>query len=801
MKGRRPSVHFILVTTPPPSSAPSGPPRPAGPIDATLIAGSPAELLGRQGAEIGRTFAAGPASSSGAPTWSARGPAPELLDTLDRPLASERSHAPELALERTRVSHPSAQVASLDPAPGKLGRFNVLRTLGEGGMGVVYAAYDEELDRKIAIKVLRDSSQGSDARARMLREAQAMARLSHPNVVQVHDVGEHAGQIYVAMEFVKGTTLRAWLEEQPRTWQQIRDMFVQAGRGLAAAHAEGIVHRDFKPDNVLVGTDGRARVADFGLAGAGGPPPGASGEAPVPSLGRGSAFSTSLTMAGTIMGTPAYMSPEQHNGAATDARSDQFSFCVALWGAVYGQQPFAGESVIDLAEAVTTGALVEPTSRGQVPDWLHAALLRGLATEPAARFATIDALLAAITVDLAAPRVAGRWRWITAALVAAALTAGGFTLATRERDPTIEELAAISALAGAAREAGAAAHWVYPPRHDPRDTSILRVVALERIDGPAERPARAESTALRREFADALAGLGDRYWDAAGGRPFARDYYSQALVFQPDHPRARERGLYTPGQLAELQGKAERGEFSAADVAAAELLEILADDQPERRDTRLRAFIAEHGTANQRELLAGLLGPAAVGLPAPKDSSLPKLEPEFPGEPAPAPEPPVVAAAEPAPTPTRPRTPKAEPKPTTAPPASEPEEQLAQATQDRARSDALTAEAEAARRGGDFDAAERLFNQALAAYSRNGAALMGLSDLEFDRGHFEQAVVHAERAVKAEPKKSDFRIRLGDAYFKVLRYPDAKTQYEKAAELGHPRAVGRLDKVKEKIGG
>src|SRR5690606_14002911 len=217
--------------------------------------------------------------------------------------------------------------------------------LGEGGMGVVYAAYDEDLDRRIAIKVLRDSYGDAAARERMVREAQAMARLSHPNVVQVHDVGDQGGQLYVAMEFVKGMTLRTWLSEQDRPWREIRAMFVQAGRGLAAAHAEGLVHRDFKPDNVLIGGDGRARVADFGLAGAAGVPDSDSESLPdsvVIRVGRQSAFNTALTLAGTIMGTPAYMSPEQHRGVATDARSDQFSFCVALWGAIYGEPPFAG---------------------------------------------------------------------------------------------------------------------------------------------------------------------------------------------------------------------------------------------------------------------------------------------------------------------------------------------------------------------------------------------------------------------------------------------------------------------------
>jgi tetratricopeptide (TPR) repeat protein/tRNA A-37 threonylcarbamoyl transferase component Bud32 len=732
-----------------------------------------------------------------------------LHETLERPLEEslEQDDA-SLAFDRTRPSYPFAPAGQLGEPP-RFGRFSVLRTLGEGGMGVVYAAYDEELDRRIAVKVLRDASPDPHARERMVREAQAMARLSHPNVVQVHEIGEQGGQIYVAMEFVKGLTLRTWLAERPRTWREIRDMFVQAGRGLAAAHAEGLVHRDFKPDNVLIGSDGRARVADFGLAGAAEAP--AEHEATPDSVmlrvGRQSAFNTALTMAGTIMGTPAYMSPEQHRGVATDARSDQFSFCVALWGALYGQPPFAGSNVFELATAVCLGELVPPPA-SDVPHFIHEALVRGLAVEPEQRHPSMDALLAALTADLASARPS-RWRAVALALAAAAVAAVAVLLATRERAPTPEELAQIAQLAAEARQAAAEAHWVYPPASDPSDTSILRVVALDRTEGPAGRPARAEAQALRAEFAEALAALGDTYWDTDASRPFARDYYSQALVFQPDHPRARERGLHTPGQMAELRTKAERGEFTASDIAAAEMLEILADGDRERRDDRLRGFVREHSATVQSELVASLLGPEALedvdrdmpqkpaSRPAAGEPTPPVAAPEPAPAPEPSPEPEAVAAP-------RPRAskldPKLDPKPEPAPTA-EPEEELEKAAQDRERSDELTQEGEAARRRGDFAAAERLFNQALAAYNRNGAALMGLSDVEFDRGHFERSVVFAERAVKVEPKKAEFRIRLGDAYFKVLRYHDAKAQYERAAELGHPRAGARLDKVKEKIGG
>ncbi|MEZ4449787.1 MAG: protein kinase [Nannocystaceae bacterium] len=280
----------------------------------------------------------------------------------------------------------------------KIGRYTVLRPLGAGGMGMVYAAYDEELDRRIAVKLLHSGSAESD-RHRLLREAQAMAKLSHPNVVTVHEVGTFEDQVYVAMEFVRGQTLQEWLSDGPHPWREIADRFVFAGRGLAAAHAAGLVHRDFKPANVLCGDDGRVRVSDFGLVRQSGGEPGEPEEPPSSAPPTTTALATSLTMTGTIMGTPAYMSPEQHRGAPTDARSDQFSFCVALYEALHGVHPFPGDTHAALARSVLDGALREPPRDSKVPPWVHRLLVRGLAVDPADRWPTIDALLAELERD------------------------------------------------------------------------------------------------------------------------------------------------------------------------------------------------------------------------------------------------------------------------------------------------------------------------------------------------------------------------------------------------------------------
>ncbi|MBP9207776.1 MAG: serine/threonine protein kinase [Kofleriaceae bacterium] len=271
---------------------------------------------------------------------------------------------------------------------GRFGRFVVLEQLGQGGMGVVVAAYDPDLDRKVAIKVLRPDGPlaAPAARAQLIREAKAMARLTHPNVVTVHEVGAVDDIVYLVMELVDGSTLATWLEQGPRSWREVVTVLSAAGRGLAAAHAAGLVHRDFKPHNVLIGRDGRVRVTDFGVVGIAAPAPGqeAARDA-LPDLGGGVGAA----------GTPAYMAPEQHDAAAVDGRADQFAFCVTLYEALYGQRPFAGADVDELRLAVAAGAPLEPPRR-HAPAWLFLAIRRGLSLEPRDRFPDLAALLAVL---------------------------------------------------------------------------------------------------------------------------------------------------------------------------------------------------------------------------------------------------------------------------------------------------------------------------------------------------------------------------------------------------------------------
>ena len=324
--------------------------------------------------------------------------------------ATSEAASPELADTVAGWSGGDGTSAILERGAA-VGRYLVLELLGTGGMGAVYAAYDPELDRKVAVKLVLPGAGGSIGRARMLREAQAIARLSHPNVVTVHDVGTRVDEVFVAMELVDGDTLTAWLGERTRTTDEILDVFVQAGRGLAAAHRAGLVHRDFKPDNVLVGKDGRTRVVDFGLVREVEHPE-EEPNTPVPSE---PVLSMELTQAGSVMGTPAYMAPEQFMRRATDARSDQYSFCVALFEALQGKLPFIGEDLASTAEKVLSGEVPEVAGERKVPARVRAVLRRGMSITPAARYPSMDALLA----ELAQSGRAGRRRLLSVAAVAA----------------------------------------------------------------------------------------------------------------------------------------------------------------------------------------------------------------------------------------------------------------------------------------------------------------------------------------------------------------------------------------------
>jgi len=313
----------------------------------------------------------------------------------------------------------------------RLGRYTLLELLGHGGMGVVFAAYDEELDRKVAIKFMHHTGVDPRVRAMLLGEAQALARLAHPNVIHVYEVGETEDRVFLAMEFVRGQTLRQWLR-LPRSWPEVVAMFLQAGRGLAAAHQAGLVHCDFKPENALVGQDGRVRVLDFGLARRQASP--AEADAPErPEAAPGDSRPRG--------GTPGYIPPEQYEQRPVDARSDQFSFCVALFEALHGQRPFAGETAMALMLQVLRGELRGAPGEAKIPARLRRAIRKGLALDPAARHPTMATLLAELADTLPRPRSP----WLIAAGVSAALTSVTWALFMRSDDPAATCAAVVSA--------------------------------------------------------------------------------------------------------------------------------------------------------------------------------------------------------------------------------------------------------------------------------------------------------------------------------------------------------------------
>jgi tetratricopeptide (TPR) repeat protein len=316
---------------------------------------------------------------------------------------------PDAENPSSRMGEPTDRSARPSPAPSpltpqRLGRYTLLGVLGRGGMGVVHEALDEQVGRKVALKLLHAELGGRQAE-RLVREARALARLSHPNVVQVYEVGRQGERWFIAMELVPGRTLRDWQRDHP-PWRECVKVYLQAGRGLAAAHAAEITHRDFKPGNCILDDRGRVRVLDFGLA----------RQADEASLDVPSSVSKpspnepvrgSLTRTGEMLGTVGYMPLEQLEGKRADARSDQWSFCASLYEALYHERPFAGDAIGALTLALMREEIRPAPRRSNVPRRLRRVLLRGLAKDPTARWPSMDALLAALSAIDGARRIRG----------------------------------------------------------------------------------------------------------------------------------------------------------------------------------------------------------------------------------------------------------------------------------------------------------------------------------------------------------------------------------------------------------
>jgi hypothetical protein len=504
----------------------------------------------------------------------------------------------------TQPDAPSALERVREPT---IGRYRIVRLLGQGGMGLVYEALDPDLERRVALKVLRCGVRAAP-RARLVREARAMARLAHPNVVSVHEVASASECDFVAMELVDGDTLAAWLRTRPAP-AAIVDAFVAAGRGLAAAHAAGIVHRDFKPHNVLRSTTGRVLVTDFGLARE--PCELRARRRPGP---RVTSSLLPLTSAGRLLGTPGYMAPEQWSGGLIGPATDQFAFCVGLWEALAGVRPF---------ETAELRANTAATPRGTVPRRYRAALLRGLAIAPADRWPSMSALLARLERR-------GRRRAIELAAlgVVATLAIASFTRAEAERAPASSRrhLTAtpdvVTALALVAE-----APMVDEARRGEVARTASALAAREGVDPCARslalvaQVAGARPLATGRALLESAATAADRCGDDNVAARVAIVAARYELEAQPGlgtrAEAARQRALAAierspslrvEGELIESEAAARRGQLDLA-LALAERAVAASDDERARLDSgewRLELRFARARPSDVRALRAEL---------------------------------------------------------------------------------------------------------------------------------------------------------------------------------------------------
>jgi len=497
-----------------------------------------------------------------------------------------------------RATPGSGPAAAAEPESGaRISRYTILQRIGAGGMGVVYAAYDPELDRRVALKLLRDTGGPSqdEARARLTREARAMAKLAHPNVATVHDAGTHGGDVFVAMELVDGADLRRWLAERPRDWTETLGVLIAAGRGLAAAHRAGLVHRDVKPDNILVGRDGRIRVTDFGLARsapAAELPEATSTSTPAPTPARPApGDDAALTRQGAVVGTPAYLAPEQLRGLPAGPFTDQFSFCVTAFEALHGARPFGRDEREQMRRGIP--AVPPPPPPGSsVPARVSGAVRRGLELDPARRFPSMDALLD----ELEGRRSRRRRRAAAVGIALGAMGAAGFAASVgMERlsacrqvpaelsgvwgEPQRQALEAAFERSGApfapaawasARQAldGYASAWVElgvsaceAGRSDPsQDLPVLQRVCLKHR--------RSELRSLVEVLAAADAKVVDRSFEAVSAlTPISRCADAAALRAPVDPPRdapTREKVEALRDHLAKLKALHDAGRYPAA---------------------------------------------------------------------------------------------------------------------------------------------------------------------------------------------------------------------------------------------
>jgi serine/threonine protein kinase/tetratricopeptide (TPR) repeat protein len=722
--------------------------------------------------------------------------------TPGRPTPRRSSSSTEMRaawIDRALEGAPTPEVPIValrpgDPVPGT--RYVIERWLGDGGMGVVYEARHIDIERRVAMKVLRAEFCRKPNVIRHFRdEARIVSRIGSEHIVEVHDFAELPdGRLLFVMDLLSGGTVASELEIGPLEPPRVVAILRQVCKALAAAHGAHIIHRDLKPDNIALhvqrGRRDFVKVLDFGIA---------------------TVMSEADVATHFAAGTPSYLAPEVIVGERIDRRVDVYAVGCSAYEMLTGRPPFHGDGVEAVLRAQVEDTAVPPhLVRHNVPESLSAVVMKCLAKSPADRYPDMVELEAALCEaqissgistswdDLELPeldpqrRIAilrgmpdsqgrssagGRRLWFAlGAFALAVVSASAWVLVPR--DTTHERSGPVQQLASAAVDAAAHSWFVYPPPDAPNTRTALQVILeLEMRKQELGASASQEATRLRGEFADTLVRLGDQYWEREGGKPFAIDYYAEALMFVPDHPHAVERAILTPGQLATMRVKAETSTFSQAELIAAEPLIALADPDPERRSEKVEALQKREQprSATTSDSLAQL----ARTEPAPK-----KREPAIAERTNPAPTEIVASPAMPAEILSGPATPVAEPR---------------NVGRDPIAAAALVADAQRALDSGRRREAQKLFERALAADPRADAALIGLSDIRFHKGEYASAASLARKAIRLAPRRADYRIKLGDAYFKSFRYEDARTEYREAQMLGHSAASGRLAKIAAKL--
>ncbi len=714
-------------------------------------------------------------------------------------------------------------------------RYKIIRWLGEGGMGVVYEAEHVDIERRVALKILRfDLSQQAHMVKVFKDEAKAAGRLGSQYLVDLYDFGELSdGRLFFVMELLDGHDLVPPDEQYSMDPGTFIAIMRQTCKGLGVAHGAGVVHRDIKPENILTTTaqDGReqVKIVDFGI----------------------SSMLAASSEGGTgLAGTPHYMAPELILSQPFDGRLDIYAMGCMAYEFLVGKTPFDAKTLEVLLEMQVHEAPVPPRQArpdAEIHPALDAMIMRCLAKDPADRYADTADLEAALCEaqiaagiqtdwdDLPLPEIpheperiaaiaarmpsahpaTGRtrsWLWPVVAGLSTLAAAGLGIFLWTSGGPTEQEVDVVERLTAEARTEASRMHWI-ATNENVTTTAYIRVRELEALEGAAEDVGDDRGLELRKEFSSTLVNLGDDLRKSGATGP-ANHYYRYAQVFDPSNQDALERFRIDPLALQAYIDQANRGEFSEYDqIMAAEAAAETEPDPEKREENRAKADELLANAKPDTTATLATLGMTRKGSnrsarPSRAEDELDPLVASVTKDPPTAPDPADFELSDPVPDQPEPEV-AAEPAANAGSRAKkrrrtttkDPSELLGQAERDPEKAATLAKQGLSALRAGQRTKASSLFNQAISFDRKNAQALMGLSDVYFDTGKSQKALEYAERAVRASPANQSYRLKLGDAYFKVLRYRDALEQYEKAKAKGSKRAQARIDKVRAKTGG